>query len=204
MPGLLDRTSKKRKRKTRQTDAAESAASPVSNKRDEISLLETQILDSRRHYNSIVKLLDYVKEQETSNAKDQNSVVAAVALCRVFCTLSASGNMSLTRETSKSETVILQWLIERLQEFQRALLSMLALQSPGVSATALTLLMQLIKEGDGQPNANEDAIWCSGVFSNILQTLVYEPTIIDARATFVDEYFVKYDDVRYHSLARLM
>ncbi|MCJ1466105.1 hypothetical protein MMC07_004724 [Pseudocyphellaria aurata] len=204
MPGLLDRTSKKRKRKTSQGHAAVPASSPVSNKCDEILRLETQILESRRHYNSIVKLLDYVKEQEKKTAIDENSVMAAAALCRVFCRLSASGNMSLIRETSKSETVIVQWLIERLQEYQRALLSMLALQSPGVSATALMLLMQLIKEGDGQPNVNEDAIWCSGVFSNILQTLVYEPTIVGARASFIDDYFVKYDDVRYHSLVRLV
>lgn len=202
MPGLLDGTSRKRKRNPSQVHPAE-AASSVSNRDDEILLLETQILESRRNYNSITTLLGYVREQGTQDAKDQ-SILAAVALCRVFCRLLASGSMSQSRETSKDETVILQWLMERLHEYQRALLSMLALQDPHKSTTVLTLLMQLTKEGDVQLNANEDAVWCNGAFSNVLQTLVDVPTLDNARAAFVDKYFAKYDDIRYHTLTRLM
>lgn len=203
MPGLRDGTSKKRKRSLSQVHTAASA-SPVSNKHDKILLLESQILESRRHYNSILTLLGYVKEQDSQDATDQNRVMAAVALCRVFCRLIASGNMSKSRGISNDETVIVQWLKERLQEYQSALLSMLALQSPGVSTTALTLLMQLIKEEGMQLDVNQDAIWCSSVFLNTLQTLVNVKTIDDARAAFIEKYFVKYDDIRYHTLTRLM
>lgn len=203
MPGLRDGTSKKRKRSLSQVHTAASA-SPVSNKHDKILLLESQILESRRHYNSILTLLGYVKEQDSQDATDQNRVMAAVALCRVFCRLIASGNMSKSRGISNDETVIVQWLKERLQEYQSALLSMLALQSPGVSTTALTLLMQLIKEEGMQLDVNQDAIWCSSVFLNTLQTLVNVKTIDDARAAFIEKYFVKYDDIRYHTVTRLM
>lgn len=194
MPGLLDGRSKKRKRKE--------PASPVPNRQDEILLLESQILESRRHYNNITTLLGFVKELDIQDGNDQTSVMAAVALCRVFCRLIASGDMSKSRETSE-ETVIVQWLTERLQEYQRALLSILVLQSSSVSATALVLLMQLIKEGDMELNVSKDASWCSGLFSKILQTLVNGTTVEDARAAFVAKYFVKYDDIRYHTLARL-
>lgn len=202
MPELFDGISKKRKRKLCLVHAAESA-SRVSNKHDEILLLETQILQSRRHYNSIITLLGYVKEPDPQNAENQKSVAAAVALCRVFCRLIALGNMSKSRETSEDETLIVQWLIERLQEYQSALLFMLASRAPSISKTALTLLMRLIKEGDMQRNVNVDAIWCNGVFPNILQTLVNLTAVDDARSAFVDEYFVKYHDIRYHSLTRL-
>lgn len=202
MPELFDGISKKRKRKPCLVHAAESA-SRVSNKHDEILLLETQILQSRRHYNSIITLLGYVKEPDPQNAENQKSVTAAVALCRVFCRLIALGNMSKSRETSEDETLIVQWLIERLQEYQSALLFMLASRAPSISKTALTLLMRLIKEGDMKRNVNVDAIWCNGVFPNILQTLVNLTAVDDARSAFVDEYFVKYHDIRYHSLTRL-
>lgn len=202
MPGRFDGISKNRKRKLSQVHAAEST-SPVSNKHDEILLLENQILQSRRYYNSITTLLGYVKELDPQNAENQKSIMAAVALCRVFCRLIALGNMSKSRELSEDETLVVQWLLERFQEYQSALLFMLASRTPSISTTALTLLMQLIKEGDVQLNVNVDAIWCDGVFPTILQMLVNLKTIDDARAAFVDEYFVKYDDVRYHSLTRL-
>ena len=200
MPELRDGTSKKRKRSLSQVHTAAS----VSNKRDEILLLESQILESRRHYNSILTLLCYVKEQDSQDATDQNRVMAAVALCRVFCRLKASGKMSKSREISNDETVIVQWLEERFQEYQRALLSMLALQNPSVSTTALTLLMQLIMEEGMQLDVNQESIWCGSVFLNTLQTLVEVKFIDDARAAFVEKYFVKYDDIRYHTLTRLM
>ena len=149
MPGLLDGTSEKRKRKLSLVDASVSS-SPVPSKHDEILLLETQVLRSRRFYNNMITLLGYVKVQGSQDAKGQTSVLAAVALCRVFCRLIASGDMLKSRETSKDETVIVQWLMEKRQEYQHALLLMLALPSPVISTTALTLLMQLIKESDVQ------------------------------------------------------
>lgn len=200
MSGILDGMRKQGKKNLSHVHAAE----PESNEHDEIMLLETQILESRQHYNNIITLLGYVKGQDTQDANDQKSAIAAVALCRVFCRLMASGNMSKSRETSKDETIIVQWLTERLQEYQRALLSMLAFQSPSISTTALTLLMQLIKEGDMQSNVIEDAIWGNGGFSSILPKLVNATTVDDARAMFVDKYFVKYHDIRYHSLTCLM
>ena len=196
MPGLLDGTNKKRKRKE--------SASTVPNRQDEILLLESQILESRRHYNNITTLLGFVKELDIQDGNDQTSVTAAVALCRVFCRLIASGDMSKSRSRETSEeTVTLQWLTEKLQEYQHALLSILVLQSSSVSTTALVLLLQLIKEGDMDLNVSKDASWCSGLFSKILQTLVNATTVEVARAEFVAKYFVKYDDIRYHTLVRL-
>lgn len=204
MPALLDGATRISRKRKRNNVEQTKPGSPETNGHDEILLLENQILESRRHFNSITTLLNYVNEQEPQDTKDAKSVLAAIALCRVFCRLLAAGNMSRSRETSKNEALIVQWLMERYQEYKSALLSMLALETSDRSTTAMTLLMRLIKEEAVQLKLSEEAIWAKGLFTKLLRTLVNVRAIDDARAAFVDNYLLKYDDIRYHTFTQLL
>lgn len=203
MPTFLDGGSKiSRKRKRGNLESAKSG-SAVFSAADEILLLENQILKSRRHFNSIATLLNYVTKPDLQDLNDDKSDFAAVALCRVFCRLMALGYMVKSRETSKNEILIVQWLIEKFREYQNVLLSMLAAENSDRSTTALTLLMRVIKEEAVHMKLSEDAAWGHGLFSKLLRTLVDIEVIADARAAFIDSYLVKYDDIRYYTFIRI-
>ena len=198
MPELLDgATGISRKRKRNNVEPTKSI-SLEPNGHDEILLLESQILESRRHLNSITILLGYVNE------KDAKSIFAAISLCRVFCRLMAAGNLSKSQETSKNETLIVKWLKERFQEYKHSLLSMLASEISNRSTTALTLLLELIKEEAEQLKLSEYAVWSNGLFAKLLRILVDVEAIDDARAAFIDNYLLKYDDIRYYTFTRLL
>jgi len=164
----------------------------------EILLLENQILESRKHYNSIVTLLGYSKEHD---AEDQRNIAAAVALCRVFCRLMAAGRLTKSRETADDEVIIVQWLKKQIREYEASTLVMLFSEDISRQSTALTLLMRLMREQANYLKLQDDSIWRNGIFTEILQALVGTSAADDRRTEFVEKYLVKYDDIRYHTFA---
>lgn len=171
---------------------------PEADIQSEILLLENQILESRKNYNSIVTLLGYSKEH---GAEDQRDIAAAVALCRIFCRLMAAGNLSKTRETAGDEVIVVQWLKKQLREYEALILAMLSSEDIGRQSTALTLLMRLMREQAEYLKLQEDAIWRDGIFVGVLQALLGNSPADDRRAEFVEKYLVKFDDIRYHTFA---
>ncbi len=164
----------------------------------EILLLENQILESRKHYNSIVTLLGYSKEHD---AEDQRDIAAAVALCRVFCRLMAAGRLTKSRETADDEVIIVQWLKKQIREYEASTLVMLFSEDISRQSTALTLLMRLMREQANYLKLQDDSIWRNGIFTEILQALVGTRAADARRTEFVEKYLVKYDDIRYHTFA---
>lgn len=164
----------------------------------EILLLENQILESRKHYNSIVTLLDYLKEQDK---EDQRDIAAAVALCRVFCRLMAAGSLTKSREMADDELIIVQWLEKQLGLYEAYTLVMLLSDDISRQSTALTLLMRMMREEAHYLKLQEDSIWRDGIFKAILQTLTGTSDTDGIRPEFVEKYLVKYDDIRYHTFA---
>ncbi len=164
----------------------------------EILLLENQILESRKHYNSIVTLLGYSKEHD---AEDQRDIAAAVALCRVFCRLMAAGRLTKSRETADDEVIIVEWLKKQIREYEASTLVMLFSEDISRQSTALTLLIRLMKEQANYLKLQDDSIWRDGIFTEILQALVGTSAADDRRTEFVEKYLVKYDDIRYHTFA---
>lgn len=168
--------------------------------RAQILLLESRILESRKNYNDISALLQHARARSVS---DQRDILASVALCRVFCRLLALGCLSATEEAFDLEATILQWLKERLKEFEEQLLHMLE-QDAVRQTTALTLLMRLVKERAAHLATSEEQIWRSGTFASTVYHLVTYSTAENARENFIAEYVEKYDDVRYHTFARFV
>ena len=207
MPGLVSESivSRKRKREdgrpakalkksrqTRQKDA------PKDDQEAQILLLEQQILESRRHYNSIVTLLGYVRE-ESSNT----NALAAISLCRIFCRLMAAGSLAKSKNATDEEGVIMQWLHGKFQEYHDLLLGLLGDDNTTQQNMALTLLMRLVKEQNAYLNLGESATWKNGLFTKILRVLLEAESAEEARVQFVEQYVEEYDDIRYYTFYTL-
>ncbi|EPE06720.1 nucleolar complex protein [Ophiostoma piceae UAMH 11346] len=155
----------KRKRSVK-TDAPRKRTRPEAGDEtsveEHILLLESQILESRKHYNNIVELIEIAKriqaeESGKAGADDDDddedeshgpAMTAAVSLGRVFLRLFAAGTLSVTRQTSEKDQVIVRWLKDRLAEYQQVLATFFSVSGDAAS-TALTLSMRLLQaEGD--------------------------------------------------------
>lgn len=88
----------------------------------EILELEDQISQSRKYYNNIATLISMLSAEESGQ---QPNLLAAVSLCRVFSRLIAGGNLTDSSRAAENEKIIVAWLKERYQEYQRALLAIL-------------------------------------------------------------------------------
>lgn len=188
----------------RKRTAVQKAVSPLLATHDanEVLELENQILESRRHYNNIVQLLEYLKKPDAED--DDRSFIAAVALCRVFCRLLAGGKMSRKQGISNDETLIIDWLRERLKEYKNLLISKLASQKPEWSQLALTLPLQMMKEESVYLKVPNDTVWRNGTFALLLRKLADGTTPEATRVLFVKNYLVVFDDIRYYTFTGLM
>ena len=167
---------------------------------DEALQLEEKILESRTNYNSIHTLLKCLQqEDELKNEK----TIATVALCRIFCKLMARGSLSKLHESSSNEVIIMQWLKERLHDYEQGLLRMLKSNNIGTQSIALTVLMRLLKDEASHLNQSAEVLWQEGIFWQMVQTLIEEEVVEEVRTEFVETYVVKYEDVRYHTFACL-
>ena len=196
MPGIVDGRAGNKKRKRSEIENAETAA---NDPHAEILRLENQIAKSRQHYNNIKTLIEYA--QAISN-DDTQVIAAAVALCRVFCRLWASGDMTINRETSKHEIIVTRWLKRNFDEYRNILLGFIASESTERSTTALTLFMRLIK-AQGLQAASDNIVWRDSGFEKLLQSLATVPTALAARTEFLENYFLKFDDVRFFTFSQL-
>ncbi|KAL9099641.1 MAG: hypothetical protein Q9163_004882 [Psora crenata] len=166
----------------------------------EIPLLESRILESRKHYNDIVILLDITRDAQSENKRD---ILAAVALCRVFCTLMAAGSLSKSKDVSESELTVVRWLIEKLKEFYASLLRHMDGNDVSRQTAALTLIMRLLKEEATHLHVSDHEIWSKNLFSGIIAALLKSATANMVATMFLEQYVEKYDDIRYYFFARV-
>ena len=168
----------------------------------DILLLETNILESRKNYNDITKLI----EQLRSNV-DESPSLAAVALCRVFCRLLAAGVLTNNHEPSDNSSqagrTIAQWLLERLKETYAQLFRILKENNSTNQATILTVSMQLLKEQAKHYHRSNLTEWSRNAFQDMIETLMTDDTPFTAVEGFVDLFASKYDDIRYHTFDRV-
>lgn len=83
-----------------------------------IQKLETEIAESRKHYNNIATLISMLNVGESAKNPE---LAAAVSLCRVFSRLMAAGNFAESSRAAENEKIVTAWLKERCLEYQRAL-----------------------------------------------------------------------------------
>ncbi|CBX95301.1 predicted protein [Plenodomus lingam JN3] len=193
----------KRKRDPSKPERRESKAksrrkSPSSDDSDDvqtdIALLEAKILESRKHYNNIATLVQLARQPEAAN---DGSILAAVALCRVFSRLLATGDMAKPKGMGEAEAVVVSWLRERYREFMDVLLDdFLTSNQPSKQSVALTLVMRLVKE---ESKAEKDYKLKNGWLPKLIQILLSLPLDDLNRDEFVDKYFKQFDDIRFQT-----
>ena len=152
-----------------------------------IFLLEEKILESQRNFNSIATLLQFLDEDDIDGTRN----TAAIALCRVFCRLMAAGKLTKTKESSENAQTVSQWLLERFEDFKRAMCTWIRSTDAAKQSLALTLLMQYMKEEARQKTR------LHGTFANLLKSLLDAPAADSACNEFVIKYVNVYDDIRY-------
>ncbi len=150
--------------------------------------LENKILESKKHYNNIPKLL---KLLETEDA-----ILAAVALCRVFSRLMTSGELTKKAGSSEKEDVVVAWLRERYYEYKSGLCELL--ESPEAAPAIFTLCMRMLKNEGTHLKNGQDYSFPSRFLTDIMKTLLSLDGD-DLRQKFSEEYVEEYDDIRYYT-----
>lgn len=209
MPGLLDGNDSTKKRKSvpdstgdkpTKRRAIEHDKATDDDPQAQMLLLESQILESRRHYNNIATLLAFLHRPDY---RQDHDIAAAITLCRVFSRLSVAGNLTKTKNAPENEAIIVDWLKERYREYTDALLGLLKHGNPARQNTTLTLLLQLLKTDAAYVNPGEERTWRTGSFSKLIRALIDAEVVREVREEFVEKYVEKYDDIRYYTFANI-
>lgn len=187
---------KKRKRSDdrKAIDSRQESVTKSSSKdqQAQILLLEKSILESRKNYNDIVKILEIARKWT-----HQDQPIAAVALCRVFCRLIASGSLTEGKGPSKNESTIIKWLEERIDDFRSILLEWLGDDNVSLQSTSLTLLLRLLRD---EVTLGKSTKVVATRFLEIVQQLTGTSSDKDVINEYIEKYALQYDDVRLWTL----
>ncbi|KAI0151762.1 CBF/Mak21 family-domain-containing protein [Xylariaceae sp. FL1272] len=207
MPSALEKDSLKRKRakvpekatkraKSESTDDEEMVDDDNSFE-DEILQLESQILESKKHYNNITVLIDRAKSVDGD--RDQ-AIFASVSLCRVFLRLYAAGSLSRKPGQSDRDATVLQWLKARLSDYRKLLV--IALEHQESASTALTLAMRLLKADYQNVVDKGSNAFPKPFLQDIIQAVVGQG-FEDVQEEFCEKYVGQFADVRYYTFQSL-
>lgn len=199
MPSKTSDTPLKRKRSKVQEKPQKRARSADSSSDDDaddsaqadVLLLEAEILESKKHYNNITKLLDLASE----DIHNEEALLPTVALCRVFLRLLAQGSLSRKPDQSEKEIVVIQWLKDRLAEYKKILTALLG--SP-FSSTALTLAMRILKSEGQYVSTKEEYSFPSNFLKDIMRSLLLDASR-DVRQEFCENFLGEFSDVRFYA-----
>ncbi|KAK0107566.1 hypothetical protein ONS96_003372 [Cadophora gregata f. sp. sojae] len=205
MPGPTSGPSQSGKRKRTSSERgpskrARSESSESSGEEDsqaQIILLADEILKSKKNYNNVTKLIQ-ILGADGDEADD--SVVAAISLCRVFTSLMVSGDMVRKQATNEKDAVVMKWLKERYSEYKAGLL--LLLGEEGVSSTVLDLCMRLLKT-EGQHLRGLEYSFPTTFLTDMVRVFLDPESDGNVREEFSEAYVEEYDDVRFYTLEAL-
>ncbi|KAJ5698636.1 hypothetical protein N7462_000641 [Penicillium macrosclerotiorum] len=205
MPAAMEASSSKKRKSTKNGGAPSSKRRAVAENDgfaqslSTIQELEEQIAESRKYYNNIATLISMLNVE--TNAKNPELAVA-VSLCRVFSRLMAAGSMTDSSRAAENEKIVVAWLNERCQEYQRALISIMREADTASQIAALTLGMRLVKERTTHIPGQETLAW-STLFKEILEAVVEARDSEDLRTEFITKFAKEYEDVRFHTFSQI-
>jgi U3 small nucleolar RNA-associated protein 19 len=156
-----------------------------------ILLLEQGILESRKNYNDIATLLSTAAGYEDG---EPESMLAAVALCRVFVRLLAQGALTAKKTRSEKDAVVLGWLRDQLSKYKTLLLGLLGEEE--LAVTALTLSMRLLKAEGEFLHGKEEYLFPLDFIQDIVKAVLLSENE-DVRRAYIEEFAEQHDDVRY-------
>lgn len=188
-------SSKGLKRKTkgaepRPSKRARSQSDDEEDSQAQILSLETEVFESKKNYNNIVKLIKLLRDSD-------DALVAAVSLCRVFTRLMASGDLTRNKPSTEKEAVVIKWLLERYAEYKLALLDLM--KEEGAGSTPLTICMRMLQT-EGKHLAKGQEYYFPTLFLRDL-LLVLTGTGVEAavRKEFVEKYLQQNDDLKFYT-----
>ena len=207
MPGLpIGNDGEKKRKRTNGTHTngvkprkAPKMIASTSTTQEDILLLEEQILESQEHYNNIVQIQTLLNNAEK---KPKTAIIAAVALCRVFCRLIASERLVKRKQDTEADAQVLQWLKQRMREYVESLAKWIGSPDETQESTALTLVMRIVKEETSQGIRRADQAWRTerSTFRTLVNALLDKPDAEAARQEFVEKYVEEHDDVRLYTM----
>jgi len=197
MPGLVKASAGSAKRKRSSSDKRPSKrARSESSEEDgqaQILLLENEIFESKKNYNNVATLIKILK---TDSEDADDSVIAAISLCRVFTRFIVAGDLANKKGATDQEAVVVKWLKERYTEYKNSLFDLLG--EEGISATALALCMRLLKT-EGENTRTQEYQFPSSFLTGIVQALVKPESDANARKEFSEKFVEEYDDIRFYT-----
>ncbi|KAL2885457.1 nucleolar complex protein [Ceratocystis lukuohia] len=199
MPSSATKDALKRKRKLAGSEAPKKRRRSVGSDDGmdvgtQILELEAQILESKKHYNNLTKLFDYIEDYMDNS---ELSMLSAVACCRVFIKLLAAGRLLPKKGLSEKDLVVVQWLRERYVAYRALLLTLMSVDE--LSLTILTLIMKLLKVEAQYLNNKEEYQFPPFFATNLIKTLL-EECGSEVRKEFISEFVDEFDDIRYFTL----
>lgn len=203
MPGTTvdagDKSAAKRKRQEKGDQSKKRRKSGGADEADEneqlqqIPRLESEILESRKHYNNIATLLEYAENR----SEDPRTAKAALeSLCRVFVQLLALGSLAKKKELSEKDAAVAAWLRARLLDYETVLISMF--ESKYLGLKALLLAMALLKAEALHLDGQEEASFPRTFFSNIISGL-FTSAREQLREEFSVKFVTEFDDIRFYT-----
>lgn len=158
-----------------------------------IERLESEIQESKKHYNNVATLLNLA---QAHGEKSKTALAASEALCRIFIRLLAAGSLVKRKDASEKDATVTNWLRSRLEDYRRALLAMF--QSIKLASNALMLAMALLKAEAQYLNDSAEAIFPRYFFSDIVATLLESP-VEQVMEEFSEKFVDEYHDIRYYT-----
>ncbi|KAK4194368.1 putative nucleolar complex protein 4 [Triangularia verruculosa] len=159
----------------------------------QLKQLESEILESRRHYNNIATLLELAQKDNEDNS---TASAASETLCRVFIRLLAMGNLAKKREASEKDATVTEWLRERLVNFRYVLLRMF--DNDKLALPALMLAMSLLKVEAQHLNGSDEPVFPRYFFTKVIYSIVQSP-VDQLREEFAERFIDEYDDIRFYT-----
>jgi len=169
-----------------------SAGGDDENQKAQIETLEAQVHESRKHYNNIATLIELAGKDEAP----ATAMAATEALCRVFISLLASGNLIRRKDASDKEATVVTWLRERLADYKKVLLSLF--HGKGQALKALLLAMALLKAEAQHMDEKEGSTFPRAFFDDIIAALLTTENEL-VRAEFSEKFIDEYHDIRYYT-----
>lgn len=203
MPAAVGAKPLKRKRpSTKEPPQKRARSESSSNGEDEdedpqaeILLLETAILESRKNYNNIPALINIARNIDEDEEK---SLLATVALCRVFIRLLSAGNLRRKKGLSEKDVTVVHWLRDRLAEYHEVVLSLFGRE--GSAMTALTLAMRLLKAEGQNPQSDKDEYNFPKAFLRDIVDALCRPEVDpEVRQEYVEKFVDEFEDVRFYT-----
>ncbi|KAK5990509.1 hypothetical protein PT974_08777 [Cladobotryum mycophilum] len=174
------------KRRRSSSDEAEDSSSAIL-------LMEQGILESKKNYNDITILLSKASDYDDDEGE---SMLATVALCRIFVRLLAQSSLTLKKGLSDKDTIVVNWLKDQLSQYKSLLLDILRIEE--LASTALALSMRILK-AEGEYMHNKDEYSFPQTYLESILTALIMSDDDEARKSFLEVYVEEYDDIRYYA-----